>query len=147
MIWDVASRQIVAGTDNQAPSWSGPAGSGWVSCAYSGVTLPAGDYVTAVYYAGGQKYYIEQNKYFGGGGPAAAAGIVAGPITAPNVANASPPGNSRYQLGTLAFPDTFDGDDQGETRWVDVEVTPAAVTSPPPPPTVVNSGAFLVFFP
>jgi hypothetical protein len=144
MIWDVATQQIVAGTQNMSPSWSGASASGWVSCAYSGVTLPPGDYVTSVYYSGGQRFYSEQNKYFGGGGPASAAGIVAGPLTSPNVANATPPGNTRYQLGGLLFPDTFDADDEGETRWVDVEVTPGALTSPPPP---VNSGAFLAFFP
>jgi hypothetical protein len=151
MIWDVATRQIVPGTENLSASWSGPAGSGWVSSAYSGVTLPAGDYVTAVYYAGGDRFYIEQNKYFGGGGPASAAGIVAGPLTAPNVTNASPPGNSRYHLGGIAFPDSFDDDDDGETRWVDVEVTPAGSgpppPPPPPPPSAANSRAFLTFFP
>jgi len=144
MIWDVITRQIVAGTKNMSPSWSGGPGSGWVSCAYSGVTLAAGDYVTSVYYGGGQRFYIEQNNYFGGSGPAAAAGIVSGPLTSPNLANAASPGNSRYQLGGLLFPDTSDDEDNGETRWVDVEVTPGASASPPPP---VNSGAFLAFFP
>lgn len=145
MIWSVKTQQIVAGTQNMAPSWSGPAGSGWVSCAYSDVTLPVGDYLTSVYYSGGQKFYIEQNDYFGAGGPASAAGIVTGPLTSPNVANATPPGNTRYQIGGLLFPDSFDDDDDGETRWVDVEVTPATTTPPPPP--VANSGAFLAFFP
>jgi hypothetical protein len=143
MIWNVATQQIVAGTQNLSPAWSGAAGSGWVSCAYTGVTLPAGDYVTSIYTVGGQRFYLEQNKYFGGGGPASAAGIVTGPLTSPNLANATPPGNTRYQTGGLLFPDTFDTDDEGETRWVDVEVTPGA-SNPPP---VANSGAFLVFFP
>ena len=147
MIWNVATQQIVAGTQNMSPSWSGPAGSGWVSSAYSGVTLPAGNYVTSVYYSGGSKFYIEYHDYFGGGGAASAAGIVTGPLTSPNVANATAPGlNTRYQDGGLLFPNTFDDDDNGETRWVDVEVTPGGSTPPPPPPTV-NSGAFLTFFP
>ena len=47
-IWSVSSQSVVSGTDNTSPSWSGAAGSGWVSCAYSGVTLPAGDYKVAV---------------------------------------------------------------------------------------------------
>jgi hypothetical protein len=145
MIWNVKSQQIVADTQNMAPSWSGTAGSGWVSCAYTNVTLPAGNYITSIYYGGGQKYYVEQNDYFGAGGPASSAGIVSGPLTSPNVANATPPGNSRYQIGGLLFPDSFDDKDNGETRWVDVEVTPT--TSTPPPPPVVNSGAFLAFFP
>jgi len=144
MIWDIATQQIVDGTENLSAAWSGAPGSGWVSCAYSGVTLPPGNYVTAVYYGGGSLFYIEKNKYFGGGGPASAAGILTGPLTSPNVANAAPPGNSRYQIGGLLFPDSFDDDDDGETRWVDVEVTPGAMT---PPLSAVNSGAFLVFFP
>ena len=44
----------VSGTDNSSPSWSGAAGSGWVSCAYSGVTLPAGDYKVSVFYGAGR---------------------------------------------------------------------------------------------
>jgi hypothetical protein len=143
MIWSVATQQIVTGTKNMSPSWSGAAGSGWVSCAYNGVTLPAGDYLTTVYSNGGVRFYTELNHYFGGGGPASAAGIVAGPLTSPNVANASPPGNSRYQEGGLLYPDTFDTDDAGETRWVDVEVTLGGAVTP----TKVNSGAFLTFFP
>lgn len=149
MIWDMTTQQMVAGTENTSPAWSGPAGSGWVSCAYTGVTLSAGTYVTSIYTKGGAKNYTEYPKYFGSGGPASAAGIVTGPLTSPNVANAMAPGNSLYQLGGLVFPDTFDSDDNGETRWVDVEVTPAAGPSPNPTPTpsVVNPGAFLSFFP
>ena len=30
-IWDVARKTVVSGTDNTPPSWSGSAGSGWVS--------------------------------------------------------------------------------------------------------------------
>ena len=39
-------------------------------------------------------------------------------------------GNSTYQVndasntGTFLYPDTFDSSDDGEVRWVDVEVTP-----------------------
>jgi hypothetical protein len=146
MIWDMTTQHIVSGTENQAPSWSGGMGSGWVSCSYNGVTLPSGNYVTSVYTKGGNTTYTEYPKYFGDGGPAAAAGIVTGPLTAPNMSNATPPGNTLYQIGGILFPDSFDEHDYGETRWVDVEVTPAAATNPPPP-TVVNAGAFMTFFP
>ncbi len=80
-------------------------------------------------------------------GPATAPhGIASGPLYTPNVARAAPaqsngsvpvipvgttvPGNSTYQVndssntGTFLYPDTFDSEDDGETRWVDVEVTP-----------------------
>ena len=121
-IWNVATKTVIAGTDNTSPSWSGTAGSGWVSCSYSGVTLPAGDYKTSVYYGGGQKFYQETINYFSSG--PGGNGIIAGPLTCPNVANATPPGNSTYQNGAFSYPNTFDSIDGGETRWVDVEVIP-----------------------
>jgi hypothetical protein len=122
-IWDVATQTVVAGTDNTSPAWTGAAGSGWLACPYMGVTLPAGDYKTSVYYGGGEKFYTEYTHYFAAPG-AAANGIVNGPLTAPNVANASPPGQTTYLTGSWGYPNEFDGDDNGETRWVDVEVTP-----------------------
>jgi hypothetical protein len=123
-IWNVSTQSVVSGTDNTAPAWSGAAGSGWVSCSYSGVTLPAGDYKTSVYYGGGAKFYIEQINYFAGGGPASAAGIVNGPLTAPNNASASAPGQTTYTFGAFAYPATLGGGN-GKTRWIDVEVTAA----------------------
>jgi hypothetical protein len=147
-IWDVATQAVVAGTFNGSPAWSGPAGSGWVSCAYSGITLPAGKYKTSIWSAGGQVFFAEERYYFGNGGPAAANGIDAGPLYSPNLANATAPGNSSYQLGGPAqaggvfpYPDTFDTGDQGENRWVDVEVTPV------PPPAPRTGGPLLTFFP
>ena len=56
---------------NASPSWSGAAGSGWVACAYSGVTLPAGDYKVAVFYGGGQKWYQTAIGYWASGGTGA----------------------------------------------------------------------------
>jgi hypothetical protein len=123
-IWDVSTQTVVAGTDNTSPAWSGAAGSGWVACSYSGITLPAGNYKTSVFYGGGSKFYTERNSYFSGGGPASSAGIVAGPLTAPNVANATSPGQTTYQNGAFSYPNTYDSPDNGEIRWVDVEVTP-----------------------
>jgi hypothetical protein len=163
-IWDVATQSVVAGTDNTSPAWTGGPGDGWISCAYSGVILPAGDSKTSVYYGGGEVFYTEHRLYFGGGGPASASGIVNGPLSSPNVASATPPGNSSYQNGPFSYPDTFDDDDNGETRWIDVEVTPTSSTATPTPtptptqtvtptptptptaPPTVNSGAFLIFF-
>jgi len=151
-IWNVATQAVVAGTDNTSPSWSGAPGSGWVACAYSGVTLPAGDYKASMYYGGGQQFYTENVDYFGTG--PGANGITAGPLSSPNVANGAAcisnslgtvvTGNSTYQDGPFAYPHTFDTKDNGENRWVDVEVTPGAAA---PPPTTANSGSFLVFFP
>ena len=132
-VWDVPKRSVVAGTDKQSPSWSGRAGSGWVSVSYSGVTLPKGDYKTAIFSAGGHLFYQENVDYFSSG--PGKNGITAGPLSSPNVAKAAPcisnslgtqvTGNSTYQDGPWSYPFTFDTKDHGENRWVDVEVTPA----------------------
>jgi hypothetical protein len=121
-IWDVASQTMVAGTDNTSPSWSGSAGGGWVACAYSGVTLPAGDYKVSVFYGGGAQWYLATTGYWtsgpGGGG------ISAGPVTAPSNSSATSPGQSTYNDGSWAYPGTSN-DGNGENFWVDVEVTPS----------------------
>jgi hypothetical protein len=123
-IWDVATQTAIAGTDSAAPSWSGPAGSGWVSCAYSGVTLPAGDYKVAVFYPGGTEWFFAQTNYWGSGGPAAN-GIVSGPLSAPGITGATAPGQSTYNPGSWAYPLTYGTGGNGENFWVDVEVTPS----------------------
>jgi hypothetical protein len=142
-IWNAATQAVVAGTDNSSPSWSGAPGSGWVACPYTAVVLPAGDYKTSVYYGGGSKFYQETIHYFASG--PGANGITAGPLVCPNTGSATPPGNTTYQDGAFSYPNTFDSDDDGETRWVDVEVTPSSVgTGGQPGP--VKSGAFVAFF-
>ena len=161
-IFSVATQTEVAGTDNASPSWSGAVGSGWVSCSYAdaAVVLPAGKYKTCIYTGGGATFYQEDVDYFSSG--PGGNNIVNGPLTCPSTANATSPGNSTYQDGAWAYPDTFDTHDDGENRWIDVEVTPGTVTSSPspspsstptstptqtPPPPTAKSGAFLVFFP
>jgi hypothetical protein len=123
-IWNVATQAVVAGTDNTAPAWSGAAASGWVSCAYSGVALPAGDYKVTVFYAGGVQWYHAATSYWGGGGPGAN-GIANGPLTAPGTAAASAPGQATYSPGSWAYPQTYNPTGSGENLWVDVEVTPS----------------------
>jgi hypothetical protein len=93
--------------------------------------------------ASSARFYTEDVFYFSSG--AGGSGIVAGPLSSPSVSQATSPGNSTYQDGHWSYPDTFDNKDNGENRWVDVEVTPGA-GGPPPPPTA-DSGAFLTFFP
>jgi Concanavalin A-like lectin/glucanases superfamily/Domain of unknown function (DUF4082) len=63
-IWDVATQSVVVGTQNSSPAWTGAAGSGWVACPYSGVTLPAGKYKATVYSSGGERFYQENTHYF-----------------------------------------------------------------------------------
>jgi Domain of unknown function (DUF4082) len=123
-IWNVGSQSEVSGTDNSSPAWSGPAGSGWVSCAYHGVTLPAGDYKVSVFYGGGSQWYQATTSYWhsGPGG----SGITAGPLTAPGLSKATSPGQSTYNYGSWAYPNTFASAGDGECNWVDVEVTPTS---------------------
>lgn len=123
-IWSVSSQTVVSGTDNTSPSWSGTAGSGWISCAYNGVTLPAGDYKVAAFYGGGSKWYQVTVNYWGSGGPGAN-GITAGPLTAPGLSSATSPGQSTYNPGSWAYPQTYGSASNGENFWIDVEVTPS----------------------
>jgi hypothetical protein len=120
-IWNVNSQSVVSGTDNTAPSWSGAAGSGWVSCAYSGVTLPAGDYRVAVFYAGGANWFLFTNNYWGTG--PGSNGITAGPLTAPGLSTATGGGQGMYNAGTWGYPDTYGAAGDGENYWIDLEVT------------------------
>jgi hypothetical protein len=122
-IWNVSSQGEVSGTDNASPSWSGAAGSGWVSCAYSGVTLPAGDYKVAVFHAGGQQWFQGTPAYWTTG--PGSNGITAGPVTAPSASAATSPGQSTYNSGSWAYPQTYAAA-SGENYWVDVEVTPSS---------------------
>lgn len=124
-IWSVGSKSVVSGTDNASPAWSGAAGSGWVSCAYSGITLPAGDYKVAAFYGGGSEWYQATDGYWATGGTAAN-GITTGPLTAPGLAAATSPGQSTYNYATWGYPGTFASAGNGECYWLDVEVTPTS---------------------
>ena len=123
-IWNVGSQSVVAGTDNTSPSWSGAAGADWVACAYSGVTLPAGDYKVAAFYGGGSEWYTATTGYWGSGGTGSS-GITTGPLTAPGTSTATSPGQGTYNKGSWAYPQTYDSAGGGENFWVDVEVTPS----------------------
>ena len=144
-IWDVATRRVVSGTQNNSPSWSGAAGSAWVACSYSGVTLPAGDYKVSVFTPGGSvNFYQETEDYWGTG--AGANGIVSGPLTAPSTTRATSPGQTTFYHGAFAYPDTYDDEYNGQNRWVDVEVAPSSSSSTSTE-SMINSQAFLTFFP
>jgi hypothetical protein len=123
-IWSVGSQTVVSGTDNTSPAWTGAAGSGWVACAYNGVTLAAGDYKVAVFYPGGSKWFLVMTGYWTDGGPGTN-GITNGPLTAPGVAAATGPGQSTYNQGSWAYPATYGAGADGENFWIDVEVTPS----------------------
>lgn len=128
-IWDVASQTVVAGTDKTSPSWSGAAASGWVYVDYSsaGVTLAGGkNYKVAVYSAqvtGGWR--SATTPFWAAGGtfsPVGQNGITIGPISAPNTASATPPGQDSWNgpNAPWAYPGSYSNP---ENDWVDIEVT------------------------
>lgn len=127
-IWDVAGLAVVAGTDNTTPTWSGAAGSGWISCDYTSanITLNASqNYKVATFNASGTTWFAALANYWTSGG-LGTSGRTAGPLTAPNSASATAPGQDSWAVNTWAFPATSSNP---ENDWIDVEVTPA--TAPP----------------
>lgn len=128
-IYNQTTEVIVPGTLNNAPSWSGIAGSGWVSCAGT-VVLPPGSYRVAVCSGPTSTVWNNAvNSYWGGGGPASS-GITTGPLSAPSEASAGSPGQASYNAGsTIAWPGTYNTPGNGSDYLVDVEVTPTSGTT------------------
>lgn len=142
---------------NTSPSWSGAAGSGWVSCSFSGVTLPAGSYKVSVYNGAGTpdgwSAKDASTTYWGTGGDGAA-GITWGPLTAPGLSTASlaykffagnagatppfsdgtttEPGQCTFVNGTGDTYPYLYVDGLAQNYWLDVEITPVpgAVAAP-----------------
>lgn len=132
-----------------SPSWSGAAGSGWVSCSFTGVTLQPGIYKVSVFNsAGGSGAWSAKDAitaYWSTG--AGSAGITYGPLYAPNLANASlayvyngnaggnppystgatEPGVSTFSQGSDVYPYLY-VDGLAQNYWVDMEVTPVPVS-------------------
>lgn len=147
-VWRVTG--VNSGTSVAAtasPSWSGAAGSGWVSCSFTGVTLQPGTYKVSVYNsAGGSGAWSAKDassSYWATG--AGSAGITNGPLYAPQLASASPayeyngnaggnppysngtqePGQCTFAQGSDTYPYLY-VDTLAQNYWVDMEVTPAA---------------------
>lgn len=147
-IWNSGTQIEVPGTDNSSPSWSGAAGSGWISVSYSNVILSAGNYIVSFFNGNGLKIYADTPNYFFSGLDPVGSVAVGGPgwnglsygngiLTAPNVthgpnlvyddSSGTKPGQTAYQPGpsSWTYPSKFEASsDWGETRWIDVEVTP-----------------------
>ena len=145
---------------SSSPSWSGAAGSGWVSCTFGNVTLPAGTYKVSVFNDNatpdGWSAKDANTNYWDAG--AGSAGITNGPLSAPGLAAAStayvydgagggntPPfstagGTTEPGQCTFCQPVAPPGPDQypylyvdglAQNYWTDAEVTPAAAPSAP----------------
>lgn len=121
-VWTVPGGTLYPGTDQPSPSWSGAAGSGWISQSYSGVVLPAGKYRVSVFNgAGVPAVWSADTSVYWSTGPGGS-GITNGPLSAPNSASADSPGQSAYHQGAVfVAPDTNTGP---FNYWVDVQVTP-----------------------
>lgn len=138
---------------NQSPSWSGAAGSGWISCTFGNVTLPPGSYKVSVFNNAatpdGWSAKDANSNYWGTG--AGSSGITSGPVFAPGLSSASlayvfngagggnnPPfsdGSGTTERGQCTFsqPVSAPGPDQypylyvdglAQNYWLDMEVTP-----------------------
>lgn len=149
-VWQVTGAN--SGTSVAAvssPAWSGAAGSGWVSCPVSGVTLPAGTYKVSVYNSaggsGGWSAKDAASSYWASG--SGAGGITWGPLYAPQLASASPayeyngnaggtppysngtaePGQSTFAQSSDVYPYLY-VDGLAQNYWADMEVTPVPVS-------------------
>lgn len=78
-----------------------------------------------MFYGGGSEWFQAAPGYWGDGGTGAN-GITAGPLTAPGTSTATSPGQSTYNSGSWAYPQTYASGGNGENYWIDVEVTPAS---------------------
>ena len=134
-VYQVSDTTLVA--SNSSPSWSGTAGSGWVSAALTG-TLSAGTSYKVVVLNGAASPAIWNGataSYWstGYGG----SGLTSGPITAPNNAGADAPGQDTYNAGAaITYPATNVGP---YNYWLDIEVTPQAASSGGPAYTAYMS--------
>jgi hypothetical protein len=86
-IWDISTQKLAA--ESPSPAWSGAAGSGWISCGFTGVTLPVGQYKVAVYNGAAtpSEWSAKQLRYWDIG--AGQNGTTNGPLYAPQSADAA----------------------------------------------------------
>ena len=128
-VYQVSDTTLVA--SNSSPSWSGAAGSGWMSAALTGTLAASTSYKVVVLNGAGSPAIwngATANYWSTGYG---ASGLTAGPITVPDNASADSPGQESYNLGaTITYPNTNAGP---YTYWLDIEVTPQAAPVPPAP--------------
>lgn len=124
-VFKVSDESVVA--SNSSPSWSGATGSGWVKASLAGTLQPGTRYKAAVLNGAGTPgiWNAATALYWSTG--FGASGLTAGPITVPNNATATAPGQETYNVGaTFTYPLTNAGP---FNYWVDIELTP--VTAAP----------------
>jgi hypothetical protein len=126
-LWNAGTQTEVAGSDNQSPSWSGAAGSGWVSCDYtsSGVTLSTStEYIVSTFTSDNtDSWFLAQASFWGGTPGPFSSGVIQGPLTILGNAAATPGQDSWHEGTTWTYPSTSTNP---EYDGIDVEVTPQA---------------------
>lgn len=136
-IYSISGQDLVPGTHDTSPSWSGDAGGGIVANPYAGTILQPGQYKAAVFngntvtpdVAWSSATYPYWGSNAGDTGPGAG-GITSGPLSAPSDADAASPGQSTYNIGdAMAWPDQYASGIGSANYWVSVKVTPLAVSS------------------
>ena len=149
-IWEVNSGGVTGSSvyHNGSPTWTGAAGSGWISAPVTGVTLSPGDYKISVYNSAAtpDQWSAKRLNYWGGTSPAAPNGISIGPIFAPSpstpasTANSynptagtpTEPGQSTFSAtGTNVYPNFYVGTHSiggalYQNYWIDAEFTQTA---------------------
>jgi hypothetical protein len=166
-IWDAVTQEVVPGSVNDSPKWlladgsAATPGAGWCYCDYSAANImldASHNYRVAVgmftpnlvWYAGAQGYWLTNGGGYASLGIGAAHGAGNGIIYCvpcglePNPLSPCAQDTS----GAWAFPNEVEVD--GDNYYIDLEVAPAGSGSGSgsgPTGTVVNSGAFLAFFP
>lgn len=122
-VYRTSDQSIVA--VNNSPSWSGAAGSGWVSTNFTGTIPSGGPYKYAVFQGTNAIWNAAVANYYSTG--FGANGETAGPLTAPNNAGAVSPGQETFhQAGAISYPDTNVGPFE---YGLDIEVTPLVSAS------------------
>jgi len=125
-IFNLDTSTVVSGSQDDTPSWSGAAGSGWVKNDYDGsVILRTGThYAVAILKDSTTNVYSDTANYWTTGGPGAS-GKTNGVISAPNsFSSTGAVGQDQFHTGGgWVKPDSSFGD---SNYWIDVEVRVAS---------------------
>jgi hypothetical protein len=123
-VWNLDTQENVC--ENLSPSWSGAAGSGWVSCSFPGsdAVNSGTHYGVAIFGGSGSNWRYHTPSYWTTG--AGASGISNGVLSAPSNASALLGQSIGGGTGSWSCPTSGAA---GQNYWVDVEVGALAGTT------------------
>lgn len=127
---------------NNAASWSGAAGSGWVNASFTtpAVVLPGYRYKVCVGYGGGANWYTSTAHYWDTTGPGAS-GLTSGPLHAPSSAASSGGGQGTF-IATATPPAYPNSTLNGTNYWID----PIVTVDPTQPTGTITGGPWTQVF-